>query len=127
MIQLGQLSPFVMAQLAFKLPFQSTYVPPSRTCSWREKRKKAKGDSTSEAVKKKEQDNNKHIIDLDTVMLAIIEINVTFVPDQLCLLEDPRCEIREILEAYWVDWQDGDSPATHERMSFISNKAARRQ
>lgn len=66
---------------------------------------------------KKEQDNKKHIIYLDTAMLAIMEINVTFVPDQLCLLEDPRCEIREILEAYRADWQDGDSPATHECLS----------
>lgn len=78
-------------------------------------------------MKKKEQDNNKHIIYWDTAMLAIMEINVTFVPDQLCLLEDPRCEIRVILEAYRADWQAGDSPATHERLSFISNKAARRQ
>lgn len=77
-----------------------------------------------EAVKKKEQDNNKHIIYLDTAMLTIMEINLTFVPDQLCLLEDPRHEIREILQADRVDWQDGDSPATYERPSFISNKAA---
>lgn len=78
-------------------------------------------------MKKKEQDNNKRIIYLDTAMLAIMEINVTFVPDQLCLLEDPRCEIRETFEAYRADWQDGDGPATHERLSFISNKAARHQ
>lgn len=64
MIQLGQLSPFVMAQLAFKLPFQSAYVSPSQTRSRREREIKKE----IVGVKKKEQDNNKHIIDWDTAM-----------------------------------------------------------
>lgn len=73
MIQLGQLSLFVMAQLASRLPFQSAYVPLHWTYqlnSFTEKKQKKKareteGDSAVEGKEWNKECSNNHIIHLN--------------------------------------------------------------
>lgn len=100
MIQLGQLSLFVMAQLASRLPFHSAHVPPHWTYqlnSFREWRGEEWKAGVVEGKKWNKECSNNHIIHFN------VEANYRDKCD-FCSAEDPRGGIG----GCWSDAKHGD-------------------